>query len=224
VEPFRVFPLSGSAGLEIAPTLAGKPPVAPGRPVLGILKDPVGVLGTLVASAGRLYAAGTVSRRPVIGVMGGANVDAAAVQTARRLGALVADRGWILLNGGRDAGVMAASAEGAKNAGGTVVGILPGSDRAGACPNLDMAIVTGMGDARNVINVLSSDVVIACAGGAGTLSEVGLALKNGKRVILLGFDGGPVLDGFRPSGLLTSATSPEEAVSQAAAALTAMAL
>jgi predicted Rossmann-fold nucleotide-binding protein len=62
-------------------------------------------------------------RTPVIGVMGGANVPEDDQETARRLGRLIAQRGWILLNGGRDAGVMAASARGAREAGGMVIGI-----------------------------------------------------------------------------------------------------
>lgn len=155
-------------------------------------------------------------RRTVIGVMGGADVDRPTEQAAHRLGTLIAQRGWILLNGGRDCGVMAASAKGAKEAGGTVIGILPGADTHGASDDLDIAIVTGLGDARNLVNVLSSDVVIACSGGAGTLSEIALALKNGKRVILLGFDAGTVLEPYRRSGMLTSTSTPEEAVDSAA--------
>ena len=64
------------------------------------------------------------------------------------------------------------SAAGASQAKGKVIGILPGPDASRASPDLDYAIVTGMGDARNLINVLSSAVIIACPGGAGTLSEV----------------------------------------------------
>jgi len=71
-------------------------------------------------------------------------------------------------------------------------------------------VATGLGNARNAINVLSSDVVVACAGGAGTLSEVALALKSGKMVVALGFDPG---SGFTPwlgKGLFR-ADSAEEA-------------
>ncbi|MEE9294091.1 MAG: TIGR00725 family protein [Phycisphaerae bacterium] len=158
-------------------------------------------------------------RKPVIGVMGGANVDHHVAQRAHRLGTLIAQRGWVLLNGGRNQGVMAASAKGAAQAGGTVLGILPDNDTHNASPDLDFAIVTGLGDARNVVNILSSDVVIACPGSAGTLSEVALALKNKKRVILLGFDAGSALEPYRASAMLTDAASPEDAVQQAAAAL-----
>jgi hypothetical protein len=96
-----------------------------------------------------------------------------------------------------------------------VIGILPDADTSRAAPDLDYAIVTGMGDARNLINVLTSDVVIACPGGAGTLSEVALALKNGKRVILLGWDAGAAFGELRRSGLLTTAKDPGDALAQA---------
>ena len=158
-------------------------------------------------------------RRPIIGVMGGANVAPDTESMARRLGELIAAKGWVLLNGGRNAGVMAASAKGAAHAGGTVIGILPDADARDASPDLDFAIVTGLGDARNLVNVLSSDVVVACPGGAGTLSEIALALKNGKRVVLLRFDPIGLFESSSRSGLLTEADSPEEAIEQAAAAL-----
>ena len=154
-------------------------------------------------------------RKPVVGVMGGSEAKPKVYEMAKQLGSLIAKQGWILLNGGRNQGVMAASAAGAKEAGGTVIGILPDSTRTKASPDLDVAIVTGMGDARNVINVLSSDVVIACPGGLGTLSEVVLALKHDKRVILLGFDLGPDFKKYRKRGQLTTAETPEEAVAQA---------
>lgn len=158
-------------------------------------------------------------RKPIVGVMGGSQVSEEVCQMAHELGALVARRGWVLLNGGRNTGVMAASAAGAREAGGTVIGVLPDADPRSASPDVDFAIVTGMGDARNLINVLTSDVIIACSGGAGTMSEIALALKNSKRVILLGIDPGPALESYRDSGLLSAATTPAGAVEQAAAAL-----
>jgi len=151
--------------------------------------------------------------------MGGAEVDAHVCALARELGKRIAERGWVLLNGGRDAGVMRASAAGAHEAGGTVIGILPDADASRAAPDLDHVILTGMGDARNLINVLTSDVVIACPGGAGTLSEVALALKNGKRVILLGWDAREAFVEFQRSGLLTTVLEPQDAVLQVAEAL-----
>jgi len=133
-----------------------------------------------------------MSRAPVVGVMGGGEADAATRDLARALGAAVARAGWTLLNGGRDAGVMAASAAGAREEGGLVIGILPGADAADASPDLTVAVVTGMGAARNAINVLSSDVVVALPGGAGTLSEIALARKLDRPLVLLGWpDGAP---------------------------------
>ena len=160
-----------------------------------------------------------VERKPVVGVMGGSSVGEDVCAMAEQLGALIARRGWVLLNGGRNKGVMAASARGAKKAGGTVIGILPDRSAAKASPDLDFAIITGMGDARNAINVLSSDVVIACPGALGTLSEITLALKAKKRVILLDHEVGPEFDKYRRSGQLTDARNPQDAVDQAAEAL-----
>ncbi len=129
----------------------------------------------------------------IIGIMGGGEADMATRELARELGHAIAARGWVLLNGGRDCGVMAASAEGASAAGGLVVGVLPGDDLSGVAPGVSIPILTGMGDARNVINVLTSHVVIALAGGAGTLSEIALALKATRPVVVVGWDPGEAL-------------------------------
>lgn len=157
--------------------------------------------------------------RTVIGVMGsGRPLDGAAFARAYRVGELVARRGWVLLTGGTASGVMDAASQGAKAAGGLVVGVLKSGDGAEASRHLDIAIRTGMGDARNAINVLSSDVVIALPGGAGTLSEVALAIKAGKSVIALGWDPGPAMRASGPGELL-DADTPEEAVELAASRL-----
>jgi uncharacterized protein (TIGR00725 family) len=126
-------------------------------------------------------------RRTIVGVMGpGSGASRKDLELARRLGTLVAQQGWVVLCGGRSVGVMDAVCKGAKEAGGLTVGVLPGDDAGDASEAVDIAIFTGMGNARNAINVLSSDVVVACGMGAGTASEVSLALKAGKDVILLG--------------------------------------
>lgn len=125
-------------------------------------------------------------RKIIIGVMGpGEGATDVDLANAYQLGRLIAIEGWVLLTGGRKAGVMDAASRGAKAAGGLTVGILPGNNLEGLSEAVDIAIVTDMGNARNNINVLSSDVVIACGMGTGTVSEVALALKNGKKVILL---------------------------------------
>ncbi len=160
-------------------------------------------------------------RKPVVGVMGGGQASKEAMESAELLGRLIAQRGWILLNGGRNAGIMAASSRGAKEAGGFVVGVLPDADDCSVSPDLDLAIMTNMGDARNVINVLSSDVVIACEGREGTLSEVAIALKNGKRVVAMGFDAGGSLLASKKEGRLVEVHSAEQAIEQVKAWLAA---
>lgn len=154
--------------------------------------------------------------RTVIGVMGGGTADEATTALARELGEAIAGRGWVLLNGGRDCGVMAASAAGARTGGGLVVGVLPDEDTADASPDLDIAIRTGMGDARNVVNVLSSDVVIALAGGAGTLSEIAHAVKLGRPVVLLGMKVDGLFAEARTHGRLVDANTVTEAIAHAA--------
>lgn len=128
-------------------------------------------------------------RRPIVGIIGAGLATDPSLAHARDLGGAIARQGWIVLTGGRAEGVMAAACAGAKAVSGSVtLGILPstGSD---AGPDVDIAIYTGMGDARNVVNVLSSDALVACGvEGPGTASEVAHALTARKRVILLGTD------------------------------------
>ncbi len=125
--------------------------------------------------------------RIVIGVMGaGENAKAEDTAIAFALGESIAKEGWVLLSGGRNSGIMDAVNQGAKRANGLTIGVIPGSNKNMMSKAVDVGIVTGMGSARNYINVLSSDVVIACGfGGAGTASEIALALKSQKPVILL---------------------------------------
>lgn len=124
-------------------------------------------------------------RKIVIGVMGPGNASPTEAQNAYDLGFLIAQNHWVLLTGGRNSGVMQAASRGAKAGNGLTVGILPTADAHGLADTVDLAIFTDMGSARNNINVLSSNVVIACGMGAGTASEVALAIKANKPVILL---------------------------------------
>ncbi len=154
-------------------------------------------------------------RRPcIVGVMGGARADAASCENAYRLGALIALQGWVLLNGGRNTGIMEASARGAAEAGGLTIGILPDAHTANASQFVRVAVCTGMGSARNVINVLSSNVIVACSGGAGTLSEIALALKHGKPVITLGYDLSQCLQFYQGHGSVCTAATPQEAIAR----------
>ena len=115
--------------------------------------------------------------------------DENVLKTAEDIGMYIAERGAILVCGGRG-GVMEAAARGAKKAGGITIGILPGGSRGEANPYIDIAIPTGLLHARNAINVLAGDVVIVIGGGPGTLSEVGLALAYGKPVVAVKGTGG----------------------------------
>jgi uncharacterized protein (TIGR00725 family) len=101
------------------------------------------------------------------------------------VGALVARRGAVLVCGGLG-GVMEAACRGARQEDGTTVGILPGLDRGAANAFVDVALATGLGEARNALVVRSADALIAIGGAYGTLSEIALALKGGKRVVGLG--------------------------------------
>jgi len=107
------------------------------------------------------------------------------MHAAYELGACIARQGWVLLTGGRKYGVMDAAGRGAKASGGTVVGILPGADTGEMSDSVDIPIVTGMMDARNNINVLSSRLLFFIGMNPGTASELALALKYGRPVILI---------------------------------------
>lgn len=126
-------------------------------------------------------------RRPVIGVMGASAASAATLELARTLGRLIAEAGWVVLTGGLPAGVMEAAIAGARTVQGSLtVGILPSGPEGAVSTQVDLAIFTGIGEARNAINVLSSDVVVACGvEGPGTASEVALALRLGRPTVLL---------------------------------------
>ncbi|GAB7022833.1 TIGR00725 family protein [Salidesulfovibrio brasiliensis] len=103
---------------------------------------------------------------------------------AQRLGRLIAEAGWELVCGGLG-GVMAEACRCAREAGGRTIGILPGSDRDNANEWVEVPVATGIGQMRNLMVVLNGDAVVACGGGAGTLSEIGHALKAGKPVVAI---------------------------------------
>ncbi|GIW04471.1 MAG: TIGR00725 family protein [Thermomicrobiales bacterium] len=139
---------------------------------------------------------------------------------AEQIGYFAGSRGAILICGGLE-GAMAAACRGAKRAGGTTIGILPGYDPAMANPWVDIPICTGMGQARNVIIVASAGAVIAAGGGFGTLSEIALALRLGRPVVLVGGwsqvlatpEARQIVTRARAS--LVHATTPEEAIEHA---------
>ena len=150
----------------------------------------------------------------IVGVMGpGESASEEERRIARELGRRIALEGWVVLSGGLSVGVMDAVSHGARDVGGLVIGVLPTPDRRGVSTAVDVPIVTDMGSGRNNINVLSSDLVIACGMSAGTASEVALALRAGKSVILLkcSDEGIRFFQGLDPRKILP-ASDPEEAV------------
>jgi uncharacterized protein (TIGR00725 family) len=155
-----------------------------------------------------------MNRNPIIGIMGpGEKATSNDLAIAEKLGALVARKNWITLTGGRRSGVMEAALKGAKAAGGQTIGILMSKDKNDASAYADIVIPTGMGSARNFINALSSDVIVACGMAAGTASEISLALKEKKPVVLV-TDNQAAKDffhGLAPQ-LVSFAATPEEAM------------
>ena len=123
-----------------------------------------------------------MKRPQYIGVIGAGTCPASTYDIAKDLGFEIGKRGWTLVCGGLQ-GVMEGAARGCSEAGGMVLGILPGLDKRSANPYITVPIPTGLGDGRNLLVVRASDVLVAVEGGYGTLSEIALALKAGKPVI-----------------------------------------
>jgi uncharacterized protein (TIGR00725 family) len=140
--------------------------------------------------------------RRYVAVCGASEATHAQLDAAREVGKLLAESGAIVINGGFG-GVMAAASEGAARAGGTVIGLLPDTDRHGANEHLTISLPTGMGQARNVLIATAAESVIAIGGGWGTLSEIAMARRLGRPVI--------ALDTWSLEGL-ESVNTPREAV------------
>lgn len=121
----------------------------------------------------------------VVSVVGAGQCGQDVGHMAESLGRLLAEAGCRIVCGGLG-GVMLHACKGAKSAGGATIGILPGVDRSEANEFVDIPVVTGLGQVRNYLVVSNGDVVIAVEGGNGTLSEISLALKAGKRVVAIG--------------------------------------
>jgi uncharacterized protein (TIGR00725 family) len=119
-----------------------------------------------------------------VAVCGASEATPSQLDAAREVGRLLARSGAVVINGGFG-GVMGAVSEGASSEGGTVVGILPDTDRDGANRHLTVSLPTGMGQARNALIVTAADSVIAIGAGWGTLSEIALARKLGRSVVTL---------------------------------------
>jgi uncharacterized protein (TIGR00725 family) len=149
---------------------------------------------------------------PYVAVIGAGIATPDVYALAEEVGRLLAERGAIVVSGGMT-GVMEAASKGARSAGGTTVGILPGRHRSDANEWIDIAITTGLGEVRNALVVRAVDVAIAVAGEFGTLSEMALALKIGTPVVGLG-TWTLVKDGTE-SDAIRRAETPAEAVAMA---------
>ena len=152
-------------------------------------------------------------RPRIIGVIGGSDVSLELYKAAELIGRDVAGRQAVLITGGLS-GVMEAAAKGAKAAGGLTVGVLPGFSPDDANPYIDLPIVTGVSEARNVIIVRTAEALIAVGRGYGTLSEIAFALRLQKPVI--SFNSWEIAD------IIIRVHTPQEAVVQAFAQLEAV--
>ena len=121
---------------------------------------------------------------PYVAVVGSGTAAGDLYEKAREVGRLIVRRGGTVVCGGLS-GVMEAAARGATEAGGTAIGILPDEDRRRENEYLAYSVATGVGQARNLAVVCSGDVVVAVGGEYGTLSEIGLARKVGRPVVVL---------------------------------------
>ena len=120
-----------------------------------------------------------------VAVVGPGDAAPAQQAVAEEVGAALADLGALVVTGGLG-GVMEAACRGAKSRRGRTLGLLPGEDRDAANGWVDVAVPTGLGELRNGLVVRAADALVAVGGGAGTLSEIALALKLGRPVVGLG--------------------------------------
>jgi uncharacterized protein (TIGR00725 family) len=153
-----------------------------------------------------------VAQAAYVAVVGPGEPDREAYELALQVGAELARRGAIVVCGGLG-GVMEAACRGAKSAGGTTVGILPGLDRAAANEFVDVALPTGMGELRNGLVVRAADAVVAVQGEFGTLSEISFALKTGVPVV--GLDTWELVKGGAEAGAIVRVAAPAAAATEA---------
>ena len=142
-------------------------------------------------------------------MIGPGDADPATLALAAQVGAALAANAAILICGGLG-GCMAAAARAARAGRATTIGILPGYDADAANDGIEIPLPTGLGEARNVLVIAAAEAVIAIAGGTGTLSEIALALKLGRRVVGIGTWDLRAPDGTRPP--ILEARDAEEAV------------
>ncbi|MEE9507767.1 MAG: TIGR00725 family protein [Anaerolineales bacterium] len=125
------------------------------------------------------------NRLKIVSIIGGADCTDEESALAEHVGVLLANKGVVVVTGG-GWGVMEAASRGAASVGGISIGILPGDEHDSGNEYLKISIPTGLGHTRNAIVAQAGESVIAIGGSYGTLSEIGIALKVGRRVIGLG--------------------------------------
>lgn len=145
-------------------------------------------------------------RPRIVGVIGGSELPTELYNAAERIGHEIARRRAVLITGGLT-GAMEAASKGAKAAGGLTIGILPGFSPSDANAYIDLPIVTGLSEARNILIVRTAHVLIAVGGGPGTLSEIAFALKLEKPVISL--------DSWHVADDIIRVQTPQDAVARA---------
>ena len=153
-----------------------------------------------------------------VAIIGGHQCSPQEADWAETVGRALAERGAVLVCGGRG-GVMEAACRGAQQAGGVTIGILPGAEASEANPHVTIPIVTGMGEARNAIIIRTAQAVIAIGGGYGTLSEIGFALRQGLPVA--GLDTWELKRARETVTAIYRAKSPEDAVEWVTKTITA---
>ena len=150
----------------------------------------------------------------LISVIGESKATDQNYSIAEKVGVLIARSGATLVCGGLG-GVMEAACKGAKSAGGSTIGILPGLSKNEANQWIDIPICTGLGDARNIVVVRTGSAVIAIGGAYGTLSEIGHALSDGKPIFAL--NSWEITKSGIQDPLLTHCKNEKEAVEKALA-------
>ena len=158
-----------------------------------------------------------INQKKFVAVIGGGQCSSEEAHLAEEVGREIARRGAILICGGLG-GVMEAACKGASSEGGVTIGILSGDSPQTANPYVQIPIVTGMGQARNVIIVKSAQAVIAVGGSYGTLSEMSHALQNDIPVI--GLNTWSLSRGGQQDNSIIPAQNPAEAVNKALALVT----
>ena len=151
-------------------------------------------------------------------VSGGGEAGEQACRMAEEVGRELARRGAVVVTGGLG-GAMEAACRGAKAEGGTTLGILPTHDRGDANEWVDVAVPTGLGEARNALVVRAADALVAVAGEFGTLSEIALALKVGTPVV--GLETWELARSGRRVEAIVVAETPADAADRAIALATA---